>query len=80
MPAPARHIPQAPPTAEAGSSTPPTAQHQFGAALKRFWYIVAIGAIAGLVGGWGLAQVATPGAPVVVPLAARLPVLGWFIV
>ena len=60
MPAPARHIPQAPPTAEAGSSTPPTAQHQFGAALKRFWYIVAIGAIAGLVGGWGLAQVATP--------------------
>lgn len=60
MPAPARHIPQASPTAEAASSTPAAAQHQFGAALRRFWYIVAIGAIAGLVGGWGLAQIATP--------------------
>lgn len=60
MPTPARHIPQAPPGAEPGSSTPAAAQHQFGAAMRRFWYIVAIGAIAGLVGGWGLAQVATP--------------------
>ncbi|MDR6971733.1 polysaccharide biosynthesis tyrosine autokinase [Leifsonia shinshuensis] len=59
MPAPARHTPDNRPSTEQGRGGDP-AQHQFVAAFKRFWYIIALGAFAGLIGGWGLAQVATP--------------------
>ncbi|NUU07311.1 polysaccharide biosynthesis tyrosine autokinase [Leifsonia sp. C5G2] len=59
MTAPARHTPPTRPAAEQGKGAEP-GQHQFVAAFRRFWYIIAIGAFAGLVGGWGLAQIATP--------------------
>ncbi|MDN4597110.1 polysaccharide biosynthesis tyrosine autokinase [Leifsonia virtsii] len=59
MTAPARHTPPTRPAAEQGKGAEP-GQHQFVAAFRRFWYIIAIGAFAGLIGGWGLAQIATP--------------------
>jgi len=59
MSAPARHTPESRPAAEQGKGGD-TAQHSFVAAFRRFWYIIAVGAFAGLIGGWGLAQIATP--------------------